>query len=69
MNRSLPNVILGGYGTSSTGKGKPMAITGTATEISVDGTIDLIEEAKNIIIVPGVFFFFFVAFVFSFGLV
>ncbi|KAK0066389.1 NAD(P) transhydrogenase mitochondrial [Biomphalaria pfeifferi] len=53
MNRSLPNVILGGYGTSSTGTGKPMAITGTATEISVDGTIDLIEEAKNIIIVPG----------------
>jgi len=24
MNRSLPNVILGGYGTSSTGTGKPM---------------------------------------------
>jgi H+-translocating NAD(P) transhydrogenase len=24
MNRSLPNVILGGYGTDSTGTGKPM---------------------------------------------
>ncbi|KAH9488250.1 hypothetical protein Btru_063908 [Bulinus truncatus] len=53
MNRSLPNVILGGYGTSSTGGGKPMAITGTATEINVEGTVDLIEDAKNIIIVPG----------------
>ncbi|XP_059154952.1 NAD(P) transhydrogenase, mitochondrial-like [Physella acuta] len=53
MNRSLPNVILGGYGTSSTGKGKPMEIIGTHTEINVDGTVDLIDEAKNIIIVPG----------------
>ena len=31
MNRSLPNVIFGGYGTSSTGTGKPMEITGTHT--------------------------------------
>lgn len=28
MNRSLPNVILGGYGTSSYSGGKSMAITG-----------------------------------------
>lgn len=53
MNRSLPNVIFGGYGTSSTGTGKPMEITGTHTEINVDSTVDLIEDAKNIIIVPG----------------
>jgi NAD(P) transhydrogenase len=53
MNRSLPNVILGGYGTSSTGGGKPMEITGTHTEINVDGSVDLIQDAKNIIIVPG----------------
>jgi hypothetical protein len=26
MNRSLPNVILGGYGTDSTGGGKPMFV-------------------------------------------
>merc|ERR1712211_70132 len=31
MNRSLPNVILGGFGTGDTGTGKPMEITGTAT--------------------------------------
>lgn len=53
MNRSLPNVILGGYGTSSTGTGKPMEITGTHTEIDVEGTINLVKDAKNIIIVPG----------------
>lgn len=53
MNRSLPNVILGGYGTSSTGTGKPMEITGTHTEINIDGAVDAIHTAKNIIIVPG----------------
>ncbi len=33
MNRSLPNVILGGFGTSSTGTGKAMEVTGTHTEV------------------------------------
>ncbi|KAG7223933.1 hypothetical protein INR49_015189, partial [Caranx melampygus] len=41
MNRSLANVILGGYGTSSTGTGKPMEITGTHTEVNVDQTTRL----------------------------
>ncbi|XP_077974559.1 NAD(P) transhydrogenase, mitochondrial-like [Styela clava] len=53
MNRSLANVILGGYGTSSTGKGKPMEITGTHTEVTPDDTVQLIRDAQNIIIVPG----------------
>ncbi|XP_067665655.1 NAD(P) transhydrogenase, mitochondrial-like [Haliotis asinina] len=53
MNRSLPNVILGGYGTSSTGTGKPMEITGTHTEVNVDQTIEMIRDSKNIIITPG----------------
>lgn len=53
MNRSLPNVILGGYGTSSTAGGKPMEITGTHTEVNVDGTVEMIANAKNIIITPG----------------
>ena len=53
MNRSLANVILGGYGTSSTGSGKPMEITGTHTEVNVDDTIQMINDAENIIIVPG----------------
>merc|ERR1712013_623580 len=37
MNRSLPNVILGGFGTSSTGGGEAMGIA----------------DARNIVIVPG----------------
>lgn len=53
MNRSLPNVIFGGYGTSSTGGGKPMTITGTHTETNVDQVVQMIENAKNIIITPG----------------
>merc|ERR1712201_16896 len=53
MNRSLPNVILGGFGTSTTGGGKPMEITGTATVWDVDQTVSAIADAKNIIIVPG----------------
>ena len=50
MNRSLPNVILGGFGTPS---GKPKEITGTHTEVSIEGTAEIIRDAKNIIIVPG----------------
>jgi len=53
MNRSLPNVIFGGYGTSSTGTGQAMKITGTHTETDVDAVADLITSAKNIIITPG----------------
>ncbi|XP_049460272.1 NAD(P) transhydrogenase, mitochondrial [Epinephelus fuscoguttatus] len=53
MNRSLANVILGGYGTSSTGTGKPMEIVGTHTEVNVDQTVDMIKEAQSIIITPG----------------
>lgn len=55
MNRSLPNVILGGYGTTSTLGGKPMEIVGTHTEVNVDQTIDIIKEANNIIITPGTY--------------
>lgn len=53
MNRSLANVILGGYGTTSTAGGKPMEITGTHTEINVDNAVEMIKEASNIIITPG----------------
>jgi len=53
MNRSLPNVILGGFGTSGTGGGKPMEITGTATVWDVKETVQAIAEARNIVIVPG----------------
>merc|ERR1712051_195391 len=53
MNRSLPSVILGGFGTSSTAGGKPMEITGEHTEWNIDDTVTSMVESKNIIIVPG----------------
>jgi len=53
MNRSLPNVILGGYGTSSYAGGAAMKIEGTHKEIQVPDTVDLLAEAQNILIVPG----------------
>jgi len=53
MNRSLPNVILGGYGTSSYAGGPAMKIEGTHKEIQVHDTVDLLAEAQNIMIVPG----------------
>lgn len=53
MNRSLPNVILGGFGTSATGTGEAMAITGEATLWNVDDTVEAMVDAKRIIIVPG----------------
>merc|ERR1712025_883916 len=46
MNRSLPNVILGGFGTGDTGTGKPMEITGEATVRDVDQTVSAIADAK-----------------------
>ncbi|XP_070536766.1 NAD(P) transhydrogenase, mitochondrial-like [Ptychodera flava] len=53
MNRSLANVIFGGYGTRSTKGGKAKEITGTHTEINVDQAVDFISDARNIIITPG----------------
>lgn len=35
------------------GTGEKMKITGTHTEINVDGAVDTIVNSKNIIIVPG----------------
>jgi len=55
MNRSLTNVILGGFGTTSTAGGKPMEIVGTHTEINVDQSIEMIREASSIIITPGAY--------------
>jgi NAD(P) transhydrogenase len=50
MNRSLLDVIMGGFGTTS---GPAKAITGTHTEWNVDQSVEAITKAKNIIITPG----------------
>ncbi|XP_045489395.1 NAD(P) transhydrogenase, mitochondrial-like [Pieris rapae] len=51
MNRSLPNVILGGYGVTTSGSARPAGAT--HTEMNVDTVADLIHRASNIIITPG----------------
>jgi len=53
MNRSIFNVIFGGYGTSSTGTGQAQKITGTHTPINVDDAVEMITNSKSIIITPG----------------
>ncbi|TNN15342.1 NAD(P) transhydrogenase [Schistosoma japonicum] len=53
MNRSLPNVILGGYGTSSYSGGKSMAITGVHREVNISSVASYLDDCKEIIITPG----------------
>jgi NAD(P) transhydrogenase len=51
MNRSLPSVILGGFGTAA---GVTEVIEGrTHTEINVDETVAALQEAESVCIVPG----------------
>lgn len=52
MNRSLPAVIMGGFGTAS----GTVVASGEAlvhTEINIEGTLEALEAAENICIVPG----------------
>ncbi|KYQ89126.1 NAD(P)+ transhydrogenase [Tieghemostelium lacteum] len=54
MNRSLPNVIFGGYGTNSTVAGAvAKEITGKHTEVTGDEASSMILNSKKILIVPG----------------
>ncbi|GMT32860.1 hypothetical protein PFISCL1PPCAC_24157 [Pristionchus fissidentatus] len=53
MNRSLLNVILGGVGTKSKGTGKAKAIEGNAIETTSGQVVEMLQEAKDVIIVPG----------------
>jgi len=53
MNRDISSVLLGGFGTRKTGEGEAMVFEGEATEINADATMDLINDANSIIVVPG----------------
>lgn len=53
MNRDIISVLLGGYGTKSTGKGEAMKFEGEATITSVEETVKLLAECESLIIVPG----------------
>jgi H+-translocating NAD(P) transhydrogenase subunit beta len=52
MNRSFISVILGGFGATSSSKGKQTQ-QGQAQEIDVATTAELLEVARSVIIVPG----------------
>jgi NAD(P) transhydrogenase subunit beta len=54
MNRSFISVIAGGFGAAvGAPAGEGALIEGEITEISVDDTVELLRDAKNVIIVPG----------------
>ena len=53
MNRSITNVIFGGVGTSSSGKGEKMKIEGTTTITNVDEVAEMLVNSKSVVIVPG----------------
>jgi NAD(P) transhydrogenase subunit beta len=54
MNRSFISVIAGGFGAApSAAAGTTVQIEGEITEISVGETVDLLDSAKSVIIVPG----------------
>ena len=55
MNRSFISVILGGFGTDGGGSA-PSADAedqGEVTEIKIDETVELLRDAKSVIIIPG----------------
>ncbi len=53
MNRSFFSVILGGFGATASGGQSSTQATGQATSTSVEETVDLLGQAKSVIIVPG----------------
>jgi NAD(P) transhydrogenase subunit beta len=53
MNRSLANVIFGGFGTASGASGESGEIEGSITETSADEVAEDLLQAKEVMIVPG----------------
>lgn len=54
MNRSFVSVILGGFGTTAgSPSGTGRTIEGSVTEANVAQTVELLREAKSVVIVPG----------------
>jgi H+-translocating NAD(P) transhydrogenase subunit beta len=54
MNRSFISVILGGFGVGAGSSAtKSSELVGEAKSISIEGAVELLENAKSVIIVPG----------------
>ena len=50
MNRSFISVIMGGFGAA---EGTAVAVDGEHSEILIPETVDLIRNAKSVVVVPG----------------
>jgi NAD(P) transhydrogenase subunit beta len=53
MNRSIVNVIFGGFGTGDSKPAAAGAPVGDVQELPLDGVASLLGEAKRVIVVPG----------------
>jgi NAD/NADP transhydrogenase beta subunit len=54
MNRSIKHVLIGGFGEGSGGaKKKAKKTEGTVHEVTCEDVVDMMTDAKSIIIVPG----------------
>merc|ERR1711871_1155156 len=53
MNRSLPNVILGGFGTTTGPKKEGSGEVKVHTEIDIVGAAEALKEAETVCVVPG----------------
>jgi NAD(P) transhydrogenase subunit beta len=53
MNRSIWNVVFGGFGATPAPKGKGQEIVGKVTEASAGDVAQLLMASKRVIIVPG----------------
>jgi NAD(P) transhydrogenase alpha subunit len=54
MNRSITNVLIGGFGDGAGSSGKvTKKEEGTVREVSSEDVVDMMTDAKSIIIVPG----------------
>ena len=54
MNRSILNVVFGGFGTADAkAPSGPSEDQGDVQEVSAEGVVEWLEEAKRLVIVPG----------------
>jgi NAD(P) transhydrogenase len=54
MNRSITNVLIGGFGDGAgSSKKEAKKVQGTATEVNADEVVEMMKNAKSMIIVPG----------------
>eukprot|EP00978_Attheya_sp_CCMP212_P000139 scaffold263_cov61-Attheya_sp.AAC.2 len=53
MNRSILKVLIGGFGDGVVKKSAAIKEVGTVTEVGTHQVVDLLKEARSVIIVPG----------------